>query len=221
MILFKNFKQFVFTIICLISFIQLSFAQWQTDDPGTTYTMDKIGIGLSNPNAQFQVKNSGTGFWQTILQNGSTKINLSHSDGYGMIINTNSSNANNYALLVKNPATGEGSILNVKNNGLVLLGTTSSPKMITAKGEKYRLYVNGGALFNEVKVETGWADYVFQEDYELTSLEEVEAQIERTGHLHNTPSAKEIAENGGVELGSMTVNQQEKIEEIFLLYMKK
>jgi len=29
-------------------------------------------------------------------------------------------------------------------------------------------------------------------------------------------SAKEIAENGGVELGAMTVNQQEKIEEIFL-----
>jgi len=161
MILFKNSKQFVFTIICLISLTQISVAQWITDDPGITYTMDKIGIGLSNPNAQFQVRNNGTGFWQAILQNGSTQINLSHSEGYGMIINTNSAYANRYALLIKNPATGEGNILKVKNNGMVLLGAATSSNMTTANGDMYRLYVNGGALFNEVKVETGWADYVF------------------------------------------------------------
>jgi hypothetical protein len=95
------------------------------------------------------------------------------------------------------------------------IGTTSMPAMTTVGGNDYLLFVGGGALFEEVKVETGWADYVFEADYELTALEEVEAHIEEKGYLHNTPSAEEV-EAEGLNLGDMTVNQQEKIEEIFL-----
>ena len=79
----------------------------------------------------------------------------------------------------------------------------------------YHLFVEGGILTEEVLVRTGWADYVFAEDYDLQSLEEVEAHIAENGHLPNTPSAQEI-ENGGLQLGAATVNQQEKIEELFL-----
>jgi len=78
------------------------------------------------------------------------------------------------------------------------------------------LFVKGGGIFDEVKVDVNWADYVFEEDYELTPLAVVENHIEENGHLHNTPSATELEQNGGVELGAITVNQQEKIEELFL-----
>jgi len=84
----------------------------------------------------------------------------------------------------------------------------------------YSLFVGKGIITEKVKVALNstdnWADYVFEEDYNLSSLEEVEEHIEEHGHLHNTPSAKEIVKSGGVELGSITVNQQEKIEELFL-----
>ena len=60
-----------------------------------------------------------------------------------------------------------------------------------------------------------WADYVFDNDYELLSLPQVKDHINEHGHLHNTPSAEEIDQQG-LELGGMMVNQQEKIEEIFL-----
>ncbi len=106
----------------------------------------------------------------------------------------------------------EGMRLNAEGN--LLIGTTSTPTINSSAN--YRLYVNGGGLFKEVKVETGWADYVFEADYKLTPLNEVAETIEEKGHLHNTPSAEEIAAQGGVALGEMTVNQQEKIEEIFL-----
>ena len=39
---------------------------------------------------------------------------------------------------------------------------------------------------------SGWCDYVFEADYELMPLEDVDAHIQEKGHLHNTPSAEEI-----------------------------
>lgn len=81
----------------------------------------------------------------------------------------------------------------------------------------YRLFINGGIRALELHVDnSSWCDYVFESDYKLKPLEEVEAHIEAKGHLHNTPSAEEIETNGGFELSEMTRNQQEKIEEIFL-----
>ena len=38
----------------------------------------------------------------------------------------------------------------------------------------YKLSVNGNIRSKEVVVETGWADYVFDEQYKLSPLEEVE-----------------------------------------------
>lgn len=77
------------------------------------------------------------------------------------------------------------------------------------------LEVCGTIRATEVKVESGWCDYVFEEDYERMSLAEVDAFIEANGHLPKTPSALEIQQNG-LELAKATENQQEKIEEIFL-----
>ena len=75
--------------------------------------------------------------------------------------------------------------------------------------------MEGGILTDELRVRNDWADYVFEEDYQLLSLGEVEQHIEEKGHLPNVPSAKEV-ENQGLQVGEMTKIQQEKIEEIFL-----
>ncbi len=79
------------------------------------------------------------------------------------------------------------------------------------------MFVKGGILTEEVRVslQTTWADYVFNKDYKLPTLQEVENHIKEKGHLINVPSTKEVAENG-IELGEMTKIQQEKIEELIL-----
>ncbi|MEM6964765.1 MAG: hypothetical protein AAF573_08380 [Bacteroidota bacterium] len=99
-------------------------------------------------------------------------------------------------------------------DGKVKIGATDSPDFSDSNFD-YKLYVNGGILSKEIKVRTDWADYVLEKDYQLLSLREVEAHIQKEGHLHNTPSAKEIQENG-MNVGETTTNQQEKIEELFL-----
>ena len=79
----------------------------------------------------------------------------------------------------------------------------------------YQLAVKGKIRAEEIKVDTGWADYVFEEGYDLPTLEEVEQHIKEKGHLINIPSAKEVAENG-VQLGEINKLLLEKIEELTL-----
>jgi hypothetical protein len=86
----------------------------------------------------------------------------------------------------------------------------------------YNMFVKGGILTEEVRVSlnTTWADYVFNKDYKLPSLQEVEKQIQEKGHLFNVPSAKQVAADG-IELGEMAKIQQEKIEELTLYIIQQ
>ena len=67
-----------------------------------------------------------------------------------------------------------------------------------------------------MQLQTSWPDYVFSKEYELPSLEAVEKQIVEKKHLSVIPSAKEIEENGGFELGDMNKRLLKKIEELTL-----
>ncbi|WP_437398714.1 hypothetical protein [Flagellimonas lutimaris] len=95
----------------------------------------------------------------------------------------------------------------INKDGHVGIGTTT-PGI-------YKLAVLGKIRAEEIKVETGWADYVFEEGYDLPTLEEVEKHIKEKGHLINIPSAKEVEENG-IKLGEMNKLLLEKIEELTL-----
>ncbi len=80
------------------------------------------------------------------------------------------------------------------------------------------LAVNGNIHTKEVKVDlNGWPDYVFEDDYKLPTLQEVEDHITEKGHLENIPSAAEVTENG-IQLGEMNAKLLQKIEEL-TLYM--
>lgn len=79
----------------------------------------------------------------------------------------------------------------------------------------YKLSVNGKVRASEVKVYTGWADFVFKKEYDLPTLEEVEKHIKAKGHLQDIPNAKEVKENG-VFLGEMNSKLLQKIEELTL-----
>lgn len=79
--------------------------------------------------------------------------------------------------------------------------------------------VGGKAICEEVKVAMRingiWPDYVFNNEYRLPSLKEVEKHIKENGHLKNIPSAAEVSENG-LFLGEMNAKLLQKIEELTL-----
>lgn len=84
----------------------------------------------------------------------------------------------------------------------------------------YKFFVAGGLLADEIRVATGWADYVFAKDYKLPTLKEVEQHIVENGHLINVPSAKQV-EADGISVGEMAKIQQEKIEELTLYIIEQ
>ena len=99
-------------------------------------------------------------------------------------------------------------------DGRVKIGANAFPIFAGAAG--FELAVGGGIVAEEVVVDLQpWADYVFESDYELKSLSEVENFIQKEKHLPGVSSAKEIAENG-LNLGEMQKTQMEKIEELYL-----
>lgn len=103
---------------------------------------------------------------------------------------------------------------------LVITDVTGNVGIGTSDPGSWKLAVKGKIRAEEIKVETGWADYVFKEDYDLPTLEEVEKHIQEKGHLINIPSAKEVEENG-VELGKMNKLLLEKIEELTLYTLQQ
>jgi hypothetical protein len=98
---------------------------------------------------------------------------------------------------------------------LVVDRATNGVGIGTQEPGDYRLAVNGSIRAKEIVVETGWSDFVFEPDYDLASLEEVEAHIEAHGHLPDIPSAAEVEKNG-VKLGEMDSKLLQKIEEMTL-----
>jgi len=81
----------------------------------------------------------------------------------------------------------------------------------------YMVSVDGKMACEEVLVELSqdWPDYVFESNYKLLTLEELEESIIVEGHLPGIPSAKEV-ESEGLKVGDMQTKMMEKIEELTL-----
>ena len=71
------------------------------------------------------------------------------------------------------------------------------------------------STIGEIKLDGQEIQDVFEKDYKLLSLEEVEQHIKEKGHLPNIPSAKEVKKNG-FSLGEMNRKLLEKVEELML-----
>lgn len=74
---------------------------------------------------------------------------------------------------------------------------------IGTESPQEKLSVNGKIRAKEVKVETAnLPDYVFDQDYKILGLQELEANIKVNKHLPEIPSAPTVAKEG-IELGNI------------------
>lgn len=164
-----------------------------------------VGIGVAVPEAKLDVKGAvkvGDGNWGALTIDGKGKNDWllnAHNGGEFFFIRTQTD-------------TGVESSNHVmsfmRSTGNVGIGTTTTGS--------HKLAVEGSIGAREIKVEaSSWSDFVFEKEYELPTLKEVENHIKEKRHLKDIPSAKEVEKNG-FYLGAMDAKLLQKIEELTL-----
>lgn len=97
------------------------------------------------------------------------------------------------------------------NGGGIGVGTSDIPA-------GFKLAVNGSIITEELQVQLNadWPDYVFNTDYSLMSINELEDFVQRNRHLPGVPSEAEVKEQGGFNVGEMSTILLKKVEELSL-----
>ncbi|SMP05155.1 hypothetical protein [Chryseobacterium profundimaris] len=103
--------------------------------------------------------------------------------------------------------------MRIKGNGNVGIGTPNPGS--------YKLAVEGKIGAREVEVKTGsWADFVFDKEYKLKSLKEVEHYIATHKHLPDVPSEATVKKDG-INVAKMDAILLQKIEELTLYLIEQ
>lgn len=169
-----------------------------------------VGIGTDDPTEALDLS-------KDISDGGKLGLKISDTGTFPWFIGMNHDDftEDNTLVFADFNAMDEGEvILALKSGGNVGIGTTDPGN--------YKLAVAGKILAEEVKVQhqDKWYDYVFEDDYNLTSLRELETYISENKHLPEVPSEKEVLENG-INLGEMNGILLKKIEELTLHVIKQ
>ncbi len=171
----------------------------------------RVGVGTSNPQAKLHITD-GT----DVTLAGGGELVLGPTTGANIALDGNEiQSRNNGTAATLFVHSDGGDLLLVPNEtGQVGIGVTSSATM---PSNDYLLAVDGKIISEEVRVEVSgsWPDYVFDQDYALTPLPELEKHITEHGRLPGIPSASQV-EQEGILLGDMQRAMLEKIEELTL-----
>lgn len=110
--------------------------------------------------------------------------------------------------------TDKGKTFQVFGTGY--FGNTVSIGTDSTADASYNLYVSKGVRARKVRVDIdAWADYVFNKNYRLPGLKDVEAFIQKNNHLPDVISADEAVKQG-IDLGENQAVLLKKIEELTL-----
>lgn len=105
-----------------------------------------------------------------------------------------------------------------KSGPIYRLGNVGIGTSVSRSG--FSLAVKGGIVTDRLRVELcesqGWCDYVFFDGYPLLPLSQVASYIKEHNHLPGTVSQQQVIEDGGIEVRSVKLDQQKKIEEAYL-----
>lgn len=175
-------------------------------------TTGKIGIGgVTSPQSKLHIKSDVNEDAGIILEP-ANKTNKAYFQIFDVDHKISVEKNKGMSLISKND------LITVDANSVVMNAKVSvNTTDRFADGYEYALAVSGGILTTGVLVKevTEWYDFVFDDDYHLASISDLETYINSEGHLPDMPSEYEVIENGYdmVEMDGLLLK---KIEELTL-----
>jgi len=166
----------------------------------TLFVQSYVGIGADADNfARLKIQNTN--------QPAALYIQGKNKDSYSKLIYMEYSDPTTEVLKVTNWTNGKTPYL-FEVSGKMTINNGSMDIL--------KLESNGLLHARKIKVDTQiWPDYVFENDYELMPILDVENYIKSEKHLPNVPSQEEIVRDG-IDVTEMNVILMQKIEELTL-----
>ncbi|MES2776447.1 MAG: hypothetical protein V4722_19880 [Bacteroidota bacterium] len=169
-----------------------------------------IGTGIPDANTKLTLQTAGDGATALSIRNPSGSVTFNAFVGgpaNGNTISLGTPGAMPVAFY-----TNSANRIFIAANGNIGIGTDNPVN---------KLSVNGDIRSREVTVETAnWPDYVFEQEYKLRPLAEVEQFIIQHKHLPEIPTANDMHSNG-LKLGDLQKKMMEKIEELTLYIIQQ
>jgi hypothetical protein len=205
---------------------------------GAHYILNgNVGIGTTNPKASLDILKTATINGNDIIANfqrtssetcGSGIVRLGIHNTADLEINSGYTNTG-YRFgsyfdfnIVNNKLGGDHGAINLVTNGATRMVINPIGNIgIGTTSPAYKLDVLGTIRAKEVLVNLdGGADFVFEKDYKLPTIEHVATYVQENKHLPDIPSANEMVKNG-VSMGDMQVKLLQKVEELTLYVIEQ
>ncbi|MCC9074197.1 hypothetical protein LNQ49_21640 [Flavobacterium sp. F-65] len=221
-------RNFLISLIIINSVVTVSAQQWNGTSP--IFTTSNVGIGTTLPESQLHVVGDNLSLTisrKTYVSNNSevgidfkqlTDNGFYRTGGAIKSISNNSylgGQGNTYSSQLAFYSVGGGNLiegLRIDDKGNIGMGIISPA---------YKLDVCGTIRAKEIKVDLlAGCDFVFEKDYKLMSLNELDKFVKTEKHLPEIQSEKEMIEDG-LNLKMFQMKLLQKIEELTLYVIEQ
>jgi len=196
----------------------------------------RLGVGTQTPQASMEIYTEsddhkcGLILNQTHATVSTNEIRFRRNDTTTWAIGSHINDDHPKSFFIWNHTQGLTNLC-ILQNGYVGLSTLNPSSMLDVNGaieaqrmgigtnppgsgSSYKVYVEGGIMAREVKVTANnFPDYVFSSNHQRLTINQLADYVDRNHRLPGMPSAGEVMENEGFELGDMQVRLLEKVEE--------